>query len=267
MASSTPEALWKAEPVRALRPVAVSCRDLRRRVHGEMLLDRLSIEVPVGVRLLIAARPHESASLLLRVLAGLARLDAGHIELAGLKDASSAGWARRVAYVGPDPGIPTWMSPREALELAVGVLGLWRPEAEHRLRRVVELVRLDSTLNDPISRGGPALAERVAYAAALLGDPEVILLDQPLRSVELHERSRLLRLRGPRRTLLLASRHPHIDEGVCDYVAFLRGGRVAVAAPVSQLAANGLPLSVRGIELLADIDPARAQGAGAADGR
>jgi ABC-2 type transport system ATP-binding protein len=267
VASSTPEALWRAEPVRALRPLAVSCHDLRRRVHGETLLDGLSIEVPVGVRLLIAARPHESASLLLRVLAGLARLDEGRIELAGLRDPSSAGWARRVAYVGPQPGIPTWMSPREALELAVGVLGLWQPEAEFRLRRVVELVRLESVLDEPIGRGDPALGERVAYAAALLGDPEVMLLDQPLSSVDLTERSRLLRLRGPRRTLLLASRHPHIDEGICDYVAFLRDGRVAVAAPITQLAASDLPLSVRGIELLAEVNPAGANGAGATDGR
>jgi ABC-type cobalamin/Fe3+-siderophores transport system ATPase subunit len=101
----------------------------------------------------------------------------------------------------------------------------------------------------------------------LLGDPEVMLLDQPLSSVDLTERLRLLRLRGPRRTLLLASRHPHIDEGICDYVAFLREGRVAVAAPISQLAESDLPLSVRGIELLAEVDPAGANGAGATDGR
>jgi hypothetical protein len=61
---------------------------------------------------------------------------------------------------------------------------------------VVELVRLESVLDEPIGRGGPALGERVAYAAALLGDPEVMLLDQPLSSVDLTERSRLLRLRG-----------------------------------------------------------------------
>ena len=108
--SSTPEALWSARSVRVLRPAAVNCQGLDRRP----LLDGFSLRVPVGSRLLLVAQPDASASLLLRALAGLARVH-GRIEMAGMSDPSREGWGRRVAYLGADPGLYAWMSPREAL--------------------------------------------------------------------------------------------------------------------------------------------------------
>ena len=247
--SSTPDALWSAPSLRVLRPAAVSCTALSR---GRLLVG-CSLSVPVGMRLLVVGEPDESASMLIRVLAGLSRPRRGRIEIAGLTDPSASGWGRRVAHLGPEPGIPSWMTPREVLGLAAGLLDLSTADAARRIETMLSWARIRSEwVNRPVRHGGPPLVQRTALAAALLADPEVLLLDEPLRALDADERSRLLRLPGRRRTVLLASRYPASEVGLATHVALLRDGRVAMLAAVADLQAEDLPLSVRGIDTLAE---------------
>ena len=250
MTSSTPDALWSAPSVRVLRPAGIAWSGLR---HGRLLAG-CSLNVPVGARLLVVSEPPAAASLLLRVLAGLSRPRAGRIEIAGTRDPSPDGWGRRLAHVGPEPGVRAWMTPREALRLAADLLGMSASTAARAIDDAVAWCRIpEAALDNPVGRGGPAVAQRTALATALLGDPEVLLLDEPLRAIEAVERRRLLRIPGRRRTVVLASRYPASEEGLATHVTLLRNGRVAVVAPVRDLADAGLPLSLPGIIALADL--------------
>ena len=251
LANSTPDALWNASALRLLRPSAVACREIRLRRGRETLLDRVTLSIPAGARLLLVSRPEESASALLRILAGLTRPAGGEVELAGLEDPSPLGWGRRVAYVGPQPGVYPWMTPREALTLAGRLHGLDPGEIDARIARLAGPYGLWRALDRPITRGGPPFEQRVAFVAALVGEPEVLLLDEPLRAVDPDERQRLLRIPGTRRTVVLASRYPASEAGLCTHVALLLDGRLALVAPISQLEEERLPLSMRGIEALA----------------
>ena len=228
---------------------------MTRAVRGQRLLDRLRLVVGVGARLLIVSQPEESGSLLLRVLAGLSHASSGSVLLAGVAraDSSPAGWARRVAYVGPQAGIYPWMSPREVLELAARLAGFDADQRRRRIEQAADRYRIGLQLDEPIRREGPSLAQRTALAAAMLTDPEVLLLDDPLRAVEPTERTRLLAIPGARRTVLIASPFPASEAGIVNQVALLRDGRLVVHAPVRELDARGLTLSQRGIESLADV--------------
>jgi ABC-type multidrug transport system ATPase subunit len=255
LTSSTPDALWASTSVRTLKPAAVVCEGVTRRLRGQRLLDDLTMVVGVGSRLLVVSRPEPSASMLLRVLAGLSRVQAGVVRLAGVArpDSSPAGWARRVGYVGPEAGIYPWMTPREVLTLAGRIAEYDRAELKRRIDKVAEAYRIGVQLDKPIRRGGEPLAQRVALASAMLTEPEVLLLDEPLRAVDAEERARLLTIPGRRRTVVLASRYPASEEGLANQVAFLRDGRLALHAPMSEFRRNGLALSQRGIEALAEL--------------
>lgn len=263
LTSSTPDALWSSRSVRMLRPAAIEVRGLRsasrwRRNGRGPQLRGIDLAVPVGARLLVVGQPESAASLLLRVLAGLVRPAAGTVALAGVPrtDESPAGWRRRVAYVGASPAIYGWLSPAEALFLAADLAGLARADAERRVDEMVEHLRLGADATRPVSRGGPAVLERAALGAALLADPEVLLLDEPLRALDPAERRRLLRLPRKRVTLVIASRYPASEEGIVNQVALVRDGRVALHAAVEELTAAALPLNARGIAALADASDA-----------
>jgi len=223
------------------------------RVRGAALRG-INLSVPVGARLLLVARPEESASLMLRVLAGLVKARRGRIALAGVTraDDSDRGWSRRVGYVGPQPAIYPWLRPAEALALAARLAGFDPAEARLRVAETIDHLGIADAASIPLSRTGPMVAQKTALGATLLTDPEVLLLDEPLRSVDPDERTRLLRLRPRRLTVVLASRYPASEEGLVNQVALIRDGRIALHTSVADLEANGLPLSGRGIEALAE---------------
>jgi ABC-type multidrug transport system ATPase subunit len=226
---------------------------LHRSVRRRKLLAGLDLRIPVGARVLLVSDPPGADSLLLGILAGLVRARRGRFEVAGLArdDDSTGGWRRRTAYLPPDGGFYGWLSPREVLELAGRLAGYEPAERRRRIDAAVEQYGLAGEMNRPTSRGGPALAQRVGLAAAMLGDPEVLLLDEPLRAVGATERRRLLEIPGERRTVLLVSRFPASEEGLVDRVVLIRDGRVALQARVGELAAHGLTLSMQGIRDLA----------------
>jgi ABC-type multidrug transport system ATPase subunit len=268
LTSSTPDALWASQSLRLLRPAAVVCEGITRTIRGQRLLDDLALVVGVGARLLVVSRPEESASMLLQVLAGLSHASAGTVRLAGVAraDDSPAGWARRIGYVGPEAGIYPWMTPREVLDLAGRIAEYDPAERRRRIDDLAEHYRFGVQLDEPVRRGGAPLAERVALAAAMVTDPEVVLLNEPLRSVEPAERARLLAIPGRRRTVLISSRYPASEAGLVNRVAFLRHGRLVLHAPVRELDIRSLALSQRGIEALAALVPVTPQAATAGKG-
>jgi ABC-type multidrug transport system ATPase subunit len=260
LTSSTPDALWASRSVRTLKPAAVVCENVSRRARGQLLLDDLTMVVGVGARLLLVSQPEQTASMLLRVLAGLSHRHSGVVRLAGVArpDSSAAGWARRVGYVGPEAGIYPWMTPREVLDLAGRIAEYDARDIRRRIDRVAERYRIGVHLDQPIRRGGEPLAQRVALASAMLTEPEVLLLDEPLRAVEAEERARLLTIPGRRRTVVLASRYPASEAGLVDQVAFLRDGRLVVHAPTEELERRGLAISQRGIDALIELSATEA---------
>jgi ABC-2 type transport system ATP-binding protein len=236
-----------------MRPAAVVTSGLRRSLGGVRLLDGVDLRVPVGARLLLVSDPPAAASLLLRILAGLVRPAGGSFDLAGVprSDDADAGWRRRIGYVGSEEGFYPWLSPREVLDLAGRLADYDAEERRQRIDAAIETYRLGPGLDRPVARGGPPLAQRVALAAAMLTDPEVLLLDDPLRALDPDERARLLAVPGRRRTVVLASRYPASEEGLVNQVALLRNGRLAIHSRREDLAEHGLPLTLRGIASLA----------------
>jgi ABC-type multidrug transport system ATPase subunit len=252
---STPDALWSSPAAHRLRPVAIEIEGLARAIGGEAVLDGLDLAISAGARVLVAGVHPGAASLLLRIMAGLARPDRGSVLVAGLQRSSAVpeGWARRIGFVGSDPGIPLWMTPAESLELAARLAGIDGPQRERLIEAALQGFQLGAIRDRPLRHAGRVIAERTALAAALLPDPEVLLLDEPLRAHAPPDRLRLLRIPGERRTVLIASQYPAQEGGIVDRVVLIRDGRVALHAPITELGAQRLPLALRGLTALADL--------------
>jgi ABC-type multidrug transport system ATPase subunit len=255
MPISTPDALWSSPAARRLQPVAVEVTGLSRRVGGHALLDGFDLAISAGARVLVAGVEPDAASLLLRIMAGVARAERGTVLVAGLVRETSIpeGWARRVGFVGSDPGIPPWMTPAECLQLAARLSGMDGPQRDRQIEELLQRFQLGAIRDRPLRHVGRIIAERTALAAALLPDPEVLLLDEPLRAHAPPDRLRLLRIPGEHRTVLIASRFPAQEGGLVDRVVLIRDGRMALDAPITELDAQRLPLSLRGMTALSDL--------------
>lgn len=260
MPTSTPDALWESSALGALGPAAIVCVGLRASESGRRLLDGVDLVIPVGARVLLSSTEPAAPGLLLRILAGLAVPASGVVSVAGVRQSTSgtADWARRVGYVGPRHGLPVWMTPAEVLDFAGQLADVAALERERLVEAALGHYGLGTVRDRPLRRGGAAVAERTALAAALLHEPEVVLLDEPLRSAEPADRTLRLRIGGDRRTVVLASQLPASEEGLVDRLVLLDRGRVVLNAPISELVARQLPLSLRGLEVLAaDLGPPR----------
>ncbi len=248
MKSSTPNALWASPAAAALHPAAVRCRGLRYTIDGKPMLESVDLDVPIRARLLLTERTGDGTAILLRILAGLARPERGWATVAGLPVAGGSDWRRHIGYVAPEFALYRWLTGLEALELAANLQDVGSRTATRRIRELTERLGIEADLESALGSYVPAQRERVALAAALIHDPEILLLDEPLRSVDPRERARLLRQASEDRTVLLRSRYPAREREICDRVAFLRDGRIAVDASITELAERGVTLSLSGLE-------------------
>ncbi len=251
MKTSTPDALWASPATAALRPAAVRCRGIRYTIDGKPILESVDLDVPIRARVLLTERTGDGTAILLRVLAGLARPERGWATVAGLAVASNSAWRRHIGYVAPEFALYRWLTGLEAFELAANLQEVGPRATRRRIEHLTEHLGIEADLEAPIGSYIPAQRERVALAAALIHDPEILLLDEPLRSVDPRERARLLDHASQHRTVLLRSRYPARERDICDRVAFLRDGTIAVDESIGELTARGVTLSLSGLEAFA----------------
>lgn len=165
----------------------------------------LAVAVPAGETLVVVGESGAGKSTLLRLVAGLERPDHGRIAVGATTYFDAARgtdlppWRRRVGYVAQDHALFPHLSVLE--NVAFGLRAAGRPRADVRAHAEHALARVgvgDLAGRRPHEISG-GQAQRIALARALVLEPEVLLLDEPLASLDLLTRSRV---RGELRTLL-----------------------------------------------------------------
>lgn len=201
---------------------------------GAPALDGVSLEVPRGeVRGLLGPNG-AGKSTLLRVLATLQRPDAGAVTVAGIDALQSPAAARRhLGYLPQEFGFPPALTALELLDHFALLKGL-----EHRGRRreavggMLARVNLWTDRTRPVKTLSGGMKQRLGIAVALIGAPDVLIVDEPTVALDPSERHRvhdlLLELAEERAVLL--STHLVADvEALCHHAIVLHRGRVVRA--------------------------------------
>jgi ABC-2 type transport system ATP-binding protein len=165
----------------------------------------------------------------MKVVTGLREPDYGRVLYQGRDVADDpVGFRRRLGYVPETAEVYPFLSGREYL-LFVGRLREL-PEATLE-RRVDELLDLDS-----YSKG---MRQKVLIGTALLHDPEILVLDEPLSGLDVSSvlvmKALLRELAGRGRAILYSTHHLEVAEGLCERVLILHGGRVVADDSVANL--------------------------------
>lgn len=189
----------------------------------------------------------------IRMLAGLLRPDEGDLRVVGVDVRRRSDRARRaIGYLPESAPLHPEMRAIETLRYRAGLLGLAGRAAREAIERVVSACELGSVtgrLNAALSKG---FRQRVGLAAAILGDPRLLILDEPsvgLDPLQLRGFRRLVRELASTRCVLLSSHILGEVEAVCDAAILLRGGRLVASGSMADLVAAGsgrIEVEVRG---------------------
>ena len=223
------------EPSDAL---AVQVASLRKLYGSVAAVDDVSFEVERGSVFCIIGPNGAGKTTAIECLEGLRRQDSGSVLIAGLDPIADR--ARLVHKIGvqlQEIGIPPRTKAREALSLFAALYRTSIPLSE-----LSEELGLDGTLSKQYGSLSGGQKRRVNIALALVGDPEIVFLDEPTTGLDPESRFRFwdyLRRQNARGMTIVATTH-YLEEAreYCDEVLLMNEGRVIMSGPPERLIAE-----------------------------
>ncbi len=165
----------------------------------------------------------------LKVLMGLAAPDAGEMTVLGRRHADRS-WRHAVGYLPEHPYLYDYLTATEYLEYVGALFGLPKARRSDRARELLAIVGLERDARVPMRRFSKGMLQRAGLAQALVNDPELIVLDEPMSGLDPMGRhlvrNLILRLRDEGKTVLFSTHILSDAETLCDRVGVLRGGRL-----------------------------------------
>jgi ABC-2 type transport system ATP-binding protein len=212
---------------------------LTKRYGGVTALDSLSVDVPDG-RVGVVGANGAGKTTLFRILLGLARPTEGSVQVSGISVADDPIAVRsRLGYMPEHECLPLDQTAADVVATFGELSGLPVRAARQRASDVLDLVGLDEARFRPIGGFSTGMRQRAKLAQALVGDPRLVLLDEPTAGLDPAGREEMLALVARLGTFgisVLMSTHLLDDvQRVCDYVVMIDGGRLVVAGPTDSL--------------------------------
>ena len=209
--------------------MVVEVEHVARRLGSKQVLRDVSFTVPAGQAFGITGANGSGKTVLLRLLAGLDRSSQGLVRVAGQDAARSAGKVRRVVgYLPEDAILYRGLTVKQYLDFVGRARGLGRQVRAASIETLLEVVGLERQRGVDLGTLSPGERRRVLMAGALMHEPTVLLLDDPIRSLDGQARSEQLEvLRELRRlgsSIVMTSTRPEDLLEVCDTVSVLRDG-------------------------------------------
>ena len=183
-----------------------------------------------------------------KVLLGLVRPSEGHGTVLGAPIGDRKARAR-IGYLPELFRYQEWLTGREVLTFHAGLAGVARPARAGDVDRVLQLAGLGERGNDRVGAYSKGMQQRLGLAAAMLGEPDLVFLDEPasaLDPVGRRDVRDLLRALSARGTTVFLNSHLLTEvEQVCDRVAIVRAGRVVASGTPAEIAGAQLGVRVR----------------------
>jgi ABC-2 type transport system ATP-binding protein len=218
---------------------AIQTAGLAKRYRDVLALEGLDLAVPEGSIFGLLGPNGAGKTTTLRLLAGLTRPTSGRAIVAGVEVGMGAtAIQRRIGVLDQDPRYYGWMTGRELVTLAGRLHGLSGRALRDRVAELLERVALTPAANRRIGGYSGGMRQRIGIAQALVGRPPVLLLDEPVSSLDPEGRRDLLALIATLRgeaTVVFSTHVLNDVERVCDRVGILNAGRLVAEAPLGEL--------------------------------
>lgn len=204
----------------------------------EKVVDRISFDVERGEAFGLVGHNGAGKTTLLKCMVGLLRPDNGKITLFGDSILSSK-VKHRIGFLPEYPYFYDYLTGQEFLDLCARLFGLPYRERRKRIYSLMERVGLLHFRDRLLRRYSKGMLQRVGIAQALINDPDLLLLDEPMSGLDpigrKEIRDLLLELKREGKTLLLSSHILSDVETLCDRTGFLVAGEMTHCGSVKAL--------------------------------
>jgi ABC-2 type transport system ATP-binding protein len=213
----------------------ISVRDLRKSYGALEAVRGIGFEVERGEVFGLLGPNGAGKTTTVEILEGYRKRDAGRVEVLGTDPERARGeWRERIGVVLQSSAMYETLTVAESLRLFAGYYSSPRPVDE-----VVELVGLGEKRDQRVRRLSGGQRRRLDLGLALVGDPELIFLDEPTTGFDPHARRQawetLRSLRSLGKTILLTTHYLDEAERLADRVAVLRRGEIVAVGPPAEL--------------------------------
>ncbi len=221
----------------------ITVAGLRKRFGATVALDGVDATFAPGVNGLLGPNGAGKTTLL-RILATVLRADDGTVDAFGLDPSRPDGrlaLRRRLGYLPQEPGFHRSFTGFEFVDY-VAIIKVWadRRPRHDEVRRVLGLVGLEAVANKRIRDLSGGMRRRLGIAQALIGRPDLLVLDEPTAGLDPEQRLRFRELLGTEAagaTVLLSTHQTDDVAALCQRVVVLLDGAVRFAGAPADLAA------------------------------
>ena len=217
-----------------------------------LALDSLSLSLAAGELLGYLGPNGSGKTTTLKILTGLIFPDSGSVTVLG-EPLASRGWRYRVGYLPERPYLYDYLTPNEYLDYAGRLFGMGAETRRARAKELLRQVGLEDSADVVMRRFSKGMVQRVGLAQALLNDPQLVLLDEPMSGLDplgrRLVRNIILDLKARGRTVLFSTHILSDAETLCDRVAVLRSGKLLAVGRLDQI----LDVGVSALEVLVSV--------------
>ena len=203
-------------------------------------LDRLTLTVDPGEVFGFLGPNGAGKTTTLKLLMRLVHPTAGHAELLG-RPLVDPEVRRRVGYLPENPYFYDYLTAEELLRYFAGLFGCTAAEARRRATRLLDDVGIGAERRLPLRKFSKGMLQRVGIAQALINEPDLVVLDEPMSGLDplgrRDVRTLILRLRDRGCTVFFSSHVLSDAEALCSRVAILAKGRLLTQGRLTELLA------------------------------
>lgn len=208
---------------------AIITRNLEKRYGRRHALDGFTLAVPALSVTGLVGRNGAGKTTWMMTVAGFVVPTSGEINILGRGPFDAAIHSGRLSILPQDSELPLDGRPRELLIRYARLQGLSRSAAVKASETLLEAFNLTDHAKKPIRALSHGMRKRVMVAQAFIGDPDVVLLDEPLSGLDPVEADRMrafIRSRRGKETIVISSHQLDDIQKLCTHVAFVSDGKV-----------------------------------------
>lgn len=217
---------------------SITTSGLHRTFGPITALDNLDLELPAGGVIALVGPNGSGKSTLIRILLGLVRPTGGSAEVLGEPITHPARYAGSVGALIEAPAFVPALSARQNLRSLARLRGI----PSTRVDDVLDVVGLTGRDGEAVKRFSLGMKQRLGIAAALLADPQLLILDEPTNGLDpagiVEIRGLLRTLADQGRTVVVSSHLLSELEAVSDYIVVIRFGELMFSGPMTDLMAR-----------------------------